>query len=47
MLVNLFGGQVFTTDIMQQGLTEKEKLEQDLYTTAAAAASDPSIFFVG
>jgi hypothetical protein len=45
--VNLFGGQAFTTDIMQQGLTEKEKLEQDLYTTSAAAASDPTIFFIG
>lgn len=45
--VTLFGGQVFTTDIMQQGLAEKEKLEQDLFTTAAGyGSSDPCIFFV-
>lgn len=45
--VNLFGGQVFTTDIMQQGLTEKEKLEQDLYTTSAGAAAEPVSFYIG
>jgi hypothetical protein len=45
--VTLFGGQVFTTDIMQQGIAEKEKLEQDLFTTSAAAAAEPVIFCVG
>lgn len=46
--VNLFGGQVFTTDVMQQGLAEKEKLEQQLFTNAAGFGdSDPSIFFLG
>jgi hypothetical protein len=45
--VNLFGGQVFTNDLMQQGLTEKEKLETQLYTTAAGLGdSDPCIFMV-
>jgi hypothetical protein len=46
--VNLFGGQIFTTDIMQQGLSEKEKLEQDLFTNAAGfGSSDPVTFFCG
>jgi hypothetical protein len=45
--VNLFGGQVFTNDLMQQGLTEKEKLETQLYTVAAGLGdSDPCIFMV-
>lgn len=46
--VNLFGGQIFTTDIMQQGLSEKEKLEQDLFTNSAGfGSSDPVTFFCG
>lgn len=46
--VNLFGGQVFTTEIMSQGIEEKNKLEEQLYTNAAALGdSDPCIFFVG
>lgn len=46
--VNLFGGQVFTNDLMQQGLTEKEKLETQLFTNAAGFGdSDPAVFCVG
>jgi hypothetical protein len=46
--VNLFGGQVFTNDLIQQGLTEKEKLETQLFTNAAAFGdSNPAIFCVG
>ena len=46
--VNLFGGQVFTTEIMSQGIEERNKLEEQLYTNAAALGdSDPCIFFVG
>jgi hypothetical protein len=45
--VNLFGGQVFTNDLMQQGLTEKEKLETQLFTNAAAFGdSSPAIFMI-
>lgn len=46
--VNLFGGQVFTTEIMSQGIEEKNKLEEHLYTNAAGLGdSDPAFFFVG
>jgi hypothetical protein len=46
--VNLFGGQVFTNDLMQQGLTEKEKLETQLFNNAAAFGdAPPAIFCVG
>jgi len=46
--VNLFGGQVFTTEIMSQGMEEKSKLEEQLYTNAAGLGdSDPAFFFVG
>ena len=45
--IQLFGGQVFSTDLLQQGLTEKEKLEQQLFTSAAGYGdSDPVMFFV-
>jgi hypothetical protein len=45
--VQLFGGQVFSTDLLQQGLAEKEKLEQQLFTNAAGFGdSDPVMFFV-
>jgi hypothetical protein len=46
--VNLFGGQVFTTEIMSQGIEEKNKLEEELYTNAAGLGdSDPAFFFFG
>jgi hypothetical protein len=46
--VALFGGQLFSQDIMTQGQSEKEKLEQDLFTTSAGfGSSDPCSFFVG
>ena len=34
--LTLFGGQVFSSDIMTQGMAEKEKLETQLFTNAAA-----------
>jgi hypothetical protein len=46
--VNLFGGQAFNNDLLQQGLSEKEKLETQLFTNAAGFGdSDPTIFCVG
>lgn len=46
--VNLFGGQVFTTEIMSQGIEEKNKLEEQIYTNAAGLGdSEPACFFVG
>lgn len=46
--VPLFGGQLFSQDIMTQGQSEKERLEQDLFTTSAGfGSSDPCSFFVG
>jgi hypothetical protein len=46
--VALFGGQLFSQDIMTQGQSEKEKLEQDLFSTSAGfGSSDPVSFFVG
>jgi hypothetical protein len=46
--VTLFGGQVFTTEIMSQGIEEKAKLEEQLYTNAAGLGdSDPCFFFCG
>jgi len=46
--VNLFGGQVFTTEVMSQGIEERNKLEEQLYTNAAGLGdSDPAFFFVG
>lgn len=46
--VPLFGGQLFSQDIMTQGQSEKEKLEQDLFTTSAGfGSSDPVSFFIG
>lgn len=45
----LFGGQVFSSDIVTQGLQEKEKLEQMLLTGASPGFgdADPVMFFVG
>lgn len=46
--VTLFGGQVFTADLLQQGLTEKKDLETQLFTNAAGYGdSDPAIFMLG
>jgi hypothetical protein len=44
--VQIFGGQAFTTDIMQQGLAEKEKLEIQLYTNAAGFGDSDSVGFL-
>jgi len=45
----LFGGQVFSSDIVTQGLTEKDKLEQMMLTGASPGMgdADPIMFFVG
>lgn len=48
--VTLFGGgSLNSTDLMTQGLQEKEKLEQQLMTGAAPGQgdADPPLFFVG
>ena len=46
---NLFGGGSLSTDILQEGITEKEKLEQQLFEGSAPGMgdSDPPMFFVG
>jgi small nuclear ribonucleoprotein (snRNP)-like protein len=45
----LFGGQVFSSDIMTQGIEEKRRLEEQLYTGAAPGmgAVEPVMFIVG
>lgn len=45
----LFGGQVFSSDIVTQGLQEKDKLEQMMLTGASPGMgdADPIMFFVG
>ena len=45
----LFGGQVFSSDIMTQGIEEKKRLEEQLYTGAAPGmgAVEPVMFIVG
>lgn len=45
----LFGGQVFSSDIMTQGMEEKKRLEEQLYTGAAPGigAVEPVMFIVG
>lgn len=48
--ITMFGGQTFNaTDIMTEGIKEKEKLETQLFEGAAAGFgdSDPCLFFVG
>lgn len=46
--VSMFGGNTFSTDLAAQGLQEKAKLEEQLFTNAAAFGdSDPCIFLVG
>lgn len=45
----LFGGQVFSSDIMTQGIEEKRRLEEQLYTGAAPGmgAVEPCMFLIG
>ena len=45
----LFGGQVFSSDIMTQGMQEKQRLEEQLYTGAAPGVGsvEPVMFVVG
>ena len=43
-----FGGQIFSQDLLQQGITERDALEQQLYTTSAGFGdADPVTFFIG
>ena len=45
---NLFGGGSLNSDLLQEGLTEKAALEEQLYTGAPGQGdSDPPLFFVG
>jgi hypothetical protein len=44
----MFGGQVFSTDQMTQGIEEKRRLEEQLRTGAAPGdTADPPMFFMG
>ena len=46
--VNLFGGQVFVDSIKADGREEKQKLEEQLYTNAAALGDgDPACMLIG
>ena len=46
--VPVFGGQLFSQDIMTQGQSEKDKLEQQLFTNSGGFGdSDPVSFFIG
>ena len=46
--VNLFGGQVFLDSIKADGIEERNKLEEHLYTNAAGLGdSDPAFFLIG
>lgn len=46
--VNMFGGNTFSSDLAAQGLQEKAKLEEQLFTNAAAFGdADPVIFSIG
>ena len=46
--LTMFGGQIFTQDLMTQGMAEKEKLEEQLYNNAAGMGdSAPCLFLVG
>jgi hypothetical protein len=45
---SVLGGQIFSQDLIQQGITERDALEQQLYTTSAGLGdSDPVTFFIG
>jgi len=44
----VLGGQIFSQDLLQQGITERDALEQQLYTTSAGLGdSDPVGFLIG
>ena len=46
--VNIFGGQAWAADIKADGITERDKLEEQLYTNAAGLGdADPCFFIVG
>lgn len=46
--VNMFGGQTFGGNLGDQGLQEKQRLEEQLFTNAAGfGSSDPVMFRVG
>ena len=46
--VNIFGGQAWAADIKADGITERDKLEEQLYTNAAGLGdSSPCEFIVG
>lgn len=46
--VAMFGGNTFSTDLAAQGLQEKAKLEEQLFTNAAGFGdSAPAVFLVG
>ena len=46
---SLFGGGSLNSELLTEGLKEKEELETQLYTGAAPGQgdSDPPLFFVG
>jgi hypothetical protein len=48
--LQMFGGQMFNSaGLLQEGLTEKKELEEQLFTGAAAGMgdADPVCFFMG
>ena len=46
--VNIFGGQAWAADIKTDGITERDKLEEQLYTNAAGLGdSSPCEFMIG
>ena len=46
--VNIFGGQAWAADIKSDGITERDKLEEQLYTNAAGLGdSEPACMFIG
>ena len=46
--VNIFGGHAWAADIKADGITERDKLEEQLYTNAAGLGdADPCFFIVG
>jgi hypothetical protein len=45
---NLFGGGSINAELLQEGITEKANLEEQLYTGAPGQGdADPPLFFVG
>ena len=46
--VNIFGGQAWAADIKTDGITERDKLEEQLYTNAAGLGdADPACMIIG